>query len=157
MTTTPKGSDGEQETFFQVNEPTGSSLLQDDARVESTASRQTASKFRTTAAGSDFMSVLCVSLECSFLPQYTVNLHKCIRNTRPKIKTYPMQYAVTALHSAKNLARILLSDIQLGNIASSNAKCDGAIYPRSKVFWSTSTLYETSMLCLSLLLGLHLD
>ncbi|ETI44713.1 hypothetical protein F443_10590 [Phytophthora nicotianae P1569] len=133
MTTTPKGSDGEQETFFQVNEPTGSSLLQDDARVESTASRQTASKFRTTAAGSDFMFVL------------------------PKIKTYPMQYAVTALHSAKNLARILLSDIQLGNIASSNAKCDGAIYPRSKVFWSTSTLYETSMLCLSLLLGLHLD
>ncbi|ETM44573.1 hypothetical protein L914_10210 [Phytophthora nicotianae] len=86
MTTTPKGSDGEQETFFQVNEPTGSSLLQDDAR-----------------------------------------------------------------------ARILLSDIQLGNIASSNAKCDGAIYPRSKVFWSTATLYETSMLCLSLLLGLHLD
>ncbi|ETI32724.1 hypothetical protein F443_20519 [Phytophthora nicotianae P1569] len=42
MTTTPKGSDGEQETFFQVNEPTGSSLLQGDSRVESTTSHQTA-------------------------------------------------------------------------------------------------------------------
>ncbi|ETO61460.1 hypothetical protein F444_20525 [Phytophthora nicotianae P1976] len=42
MTTTPKGSDGEQETFFKANEPTGSSLLQDDARLESTASHQTA-------------------------------------------------------------------------------------------------------------------
>jgi hypothetical protein len=39
---------------------------------------KTSIKFRTTAAGPDFMSGLWASLACCFFPQYTSKLSKCI-------------------------------------------------------------------------------